>query len=77
MEQLFTILAKYAYADGPTKEITLESPINTLGIDSLKFLLLLIDLEASGLMRPLQPGVLSDIKTVGDLANLCKKEDKK
>ncbi|WP_212002993.1 phosphopantetheine-binding protein [Chitinophaga sp. HK235] len=79
MEQLFTILAKYAYADSPAKEITLESPINTLGIDSLKFLLLLIDLEAGGLMGPLQPGMLSDIKTVGDLANLCKnaKEDKK
>lgn len=71
MEEIIKIVTKYVYAESGVPVITPEHTIHALGIDSLKFLLLLIDLETSGLMGPLKPDTIGQVKTVGDLVQLC------
>lgn len=72
MEHVLKIIKKYI---NPKIEVSLIKPddnLSALGIDSLNFLLLVLDLEAVSNGSKLDPKMIAKLRTVQDLVEMVK-----
>ncbi len=58
--------------DDPTREIGLDSRISELGLDSLRYMMLIIDLESSSDQISVDVKNIGSATTVADLARLVR-----
>lgn len=65
----FSIIAKHAMV--PKKEITPESALEAIGIDSLKFIVSLLEIQRAIGREILNVEIVGNIKTVADVLSIA------